>query len=301
MEKIPLILVLGFLGSGKTSFIKNLLHSDPEIKRPAIIQNEFAPAAIDAEELRHEKGNITILEINGGSVFCVCRLDNFIPSLAAFIADVQPGVLILEASGISDPLSLAEILGAPALSDRIYYSGAVCLADCHNFVPLQKINTRVKEQVRMADLVLLNKTDQASPEEINASEETIRELNPGCEIQQTVYGRANDAVQKITGLNHFYLVNRKPPAGSSGLKTAVVRSVKKISPASLDRFLTLVLPHTLRLKGFVNLDDGRTVMIQAVCEEKTITNYSPYNGPSQVIAIGETLDPHAFSAAFREA
>jgi len=89
MEKIPLIRVPGFLGSGKTSFIKKLLRSDPEIRRPAIIHNEIAPAAIDAEELQHDRGDINILEINGISVFCVCRPDNFMPDLAAFLSDVQ--------------------------------------------------------------------------------------------------------------------------------------------------------------------------------------------------------------------
>ncbi len=299
MESIPLILVLGFLGSGKTSFIKHLLHTDMKNRNPAIIQNEFAPASIDSEEIRHEEETVRILEINGGSVFCACRIDNFIPALSDFISDSHPGILILEASGISDPLSLIEILTAPALKEKISYAGSVCLADARQFVSLQKMNVRVREQIRIADIVLLNKTDLSTPEEISASEKLIRELNPFCLIKHTSYGRTDFIEEELRNTNNYFILNAQKPSGPSGLKTGVIRSVKKISTESLDTFLNLMIPHTIRLKGFVNLDNGKTVMVQAVGEERRVEEYASYSGPSQLIAIGSDLDPRAFSAAFR--
>jgi G3E family GTPase len=71
MTQIPFFLVTGFLGSGKTTFLKSALEKLPK-KKVAIIQNEFAPASIDGTELKRQDGNYKTLEINNGSVFCVC-------------------------------------------------------------------------------------------------------------------------------------------------------------------------------------------------------------------------------------
>ena len=301
MEKIPLILVLGFLGSGKTSFIKHLVRSGLNNRLPALVQNEFAPAGIDAEELVQENENLKILEINGGSVFCVCRIDNFIPGLADFITTVNPGIIIVEASGISDPMSLAEILTAPSLQEKIYYSGAICLIDSRHFSALRKINQRVQEQVRIADMVLLNKTDLTDETHILAAEQEIRVLNPSCEIRRTIYGHTDLQPEQFLNSNSYYITGRKGPSGSSGLKTAVIRSVKKISQQGLQEFLRNVQPHTLRMKGFVNLDNNQTVMVQSVADDLSVTGYENYIGPTQLIAIGETLNARDFSMAFRNA
>ena len=81
---IPLYLITGFLGSGKTSFLKYFLQQN-EGKRGklAVIQNEFSPVSIDGKEIQ-QMGDYRILEVNIGSVFCVCLLGSFVSSLAAF-------------------------------------------------------------------------------------------------------------------------------------------------------------------------------------------------------------------------
>ncbi len=301
METTPLILVLGFLGSGKTSFIRHLVHSGLKDRHPAVIQNEFAAAGIDAEILRNENTSLRILEINGGSVFCACRMDQFIPALSAFMTTYRPGILLLEASGMSDPLSLVEILTAPALKEKIFYSGTVCLTDSRHFMALQKMNGRVSEQVRISDIVLLNKTDLATSDQIRSSEQKIREINPFCRIIPSAFGQVDLNGEEFRSINNYYLMHRQKASGSSGLTTGVIRSSLAISREGLDRFLSQFLPATLRMKGFVNLDNGETVMVQATGEEKQISPYHPYSGPTQLIAIGENLDARAFSKAFREA
>ena len=93
---IPFYLVTGFLGSGKTTFIKRYLEAFADKKRIGIIQNEFAPGEVDGKELRLTGHSFELLEINNGSVFCVCLLGTFIYSLSEFMDVHHPDMVIME-------------------------------------------------------------------------------------------------------------------------------------------------------------------------------------------------------------
>ncbi|MDP2890628.1 MAG: GTP-binding protein, partial [Bacteroidota bacterium] len=159
MTSIPLQLVTGFLGSGKTTFLKNYLEEFSGNKKIGIIQNEFSEVNIDSHELRKGNADFQILEVNNGSVFCVCLLGSFIGSLAAFIDQYQPDELILEASGMSDPLSIGQILQSPLLKHKVYLDHVWCLVDALNFEKISSLQTRVNHQIRIADTIIANKTD----------------------------------------------------------------------------------------------------------------------------------------------
>ena len=112
-----LILISGFLGSGKTTLLKNLL-SLHKGKRIAVIQNEFAPSGVDGKELQLTDTSFKLVEINNGSVFCVCLLSNFIENITKLITEYNPEIIYLEASGISDPISICELLNNEAIKNK---------------------------------------------------------------------------------------------------------------------------------------------------------------------------------------
>ena len=122
MSRIPFILLTGFLGSGKTTFLKRLLARYSSDGKIGIIQNEFAPGSVDGTELMQSGMPFEILEVNNGSVLCVCLLGSFVKSLRIFVEECRPDALILEASGLSDPISIGEMLQAPDLSGRLFLS-----------------------------------------------------------------------------------------------------------------------------------------------------------------------------------
>ncbi len=107
LRSIPFILVTGFLGSGKTTLVTRLLNHFGNEKKIAVIQNEFANANIDGQELEKTGKAFKILEINKGSVFCVCLLSSFIQSLVELVESCQPDIIVLEATGLADPISIA--------------------------------------------------------------------------------------------------------------------------------------------------------------------------------------------------
>lgn len=98
MAKIPFYLVTGFLGSGKTTLLKRYLDKYSDEKKIAVIQNEFAEINVDSRELRKTGKSFELLEMNNGSVFCVCLLGDFVSSLSDFILQHHPDMIVLEAS-----------------------------------------------------------------------------------------------------------------------------------------------------------------------------------------------------------
>ena len=117
---IPLNLINGFLGSGKTTFLLHYLDTFAKGRKIGVIQNEFSPAGIDGELITQQGKAYQLLEVNNGSVFCVCLLGGFINSLSSFIDDYAPDEIIMEASGMSDPVSIGQIFQSPILKNKVF-------------------------------------------------------------------------------------------------------------------------------------------------------------------------------------
>ncbi len=174
-------LITGFLGAGKTTFLKKFVKLIAPARMHVII-NEFGSEGVDGELVRQL--GIAMAEINNGSIFCACRLDKFEEELKKAVAQ-SPDVIIAEASGLADPTNVQKVLSDFA---DINYRGSICLADA---VRLQKVfhTAQVsRRQLNVASLVLLNKTDSATPEQLQTSQQLIAEANPGAVVKQTTYG-----------------------------------------------------------------------------------------------------------------
>ena len=124
--------------------------------------------------------------MNNGSVFCVCLLGSFIESLADFTDKYNPDLVMIEASGLSDPIAIAEILQHKKLVDRVYLSSVWCIIDGQNYHKVSKMNTRLERQVMIADRIILNKSDliEDNPDSLLA---VLSTLNPDAAITTTSY------------------------------------------------------------------------------------------------------------------
>ena len=124
-----LYLITGFLGSGKSTFLKNFIRLFPGEKMQLII-NEFGREGIDGMLL--EELGIGMEEITGGSVFCSCRFDQFEQALTTFV-EPDTDVVLVEASGLSDPTGVRRLFADQSRFPDIEYAGAVCLVDAVRF------------------------------------------------------------------------------------------------------------------------------------------------------------------------
>ncbi|MCD6354609.1 MAG: hypothetical protein J7L95_03580 [Prolixibacteraceae bacterium] len=127
-----------------------------------------------------------MMEINNGSVFCVCLLGDFVRSLEKFIDEYKPDILIIEASGFADTTSITEIISAGSLAEKIFQAANWCIVDALNFSKAGIMQQRVVHQLRMADIAVINKTDLVEKAEIGSLRQEIKKINPFTDIIETV-------------------------------------------------------------------------------------------------------------------
>ncbi|HPF50241.1 MAG TPA: CobW family GTP-binding protein [Draconibacterium sp.] len=296
LKKIPFHIVSGFLGSGKTTFLKRIIEQAAPDQKVGIIQNEFAPANIDGVELKKTGKNFELLEINNGSVFCVCLLGNFTRSLEKFIDEHQPDIVIIEASGLSDTTSIAEVISAGELSEKIYLASNCCIVDAQNFSKVGLMKERVTHQLRMADVVVINKTDLAK-DGIEQIEQEIKKMNPFAEIKQSVFCNIDFKLGN-TVLNKYYLDNvqamPRPDVNSMVIKTS-----RKVTREALRQFLEKWAPKSYRIKGFVKLKEGELVAVQCTFDSVEILDVENDLHPTELIALSDRFSLREWYRAFK--
>lgn len=295
MSAIPLQLVTGFLGSGKTTFLKNYLDEFSGQRKIGIIQNEFSEVNVDSFELQQKNTDFRILEVNNGSVFCMCLLGSFIGSLAAFIDQHQPDELILEASGMSDPLSVGQIFQSPLLKNKVYLDHVWCLADALNFEKISTLQTRVAHQIRIADTIVVNKSDLAE-DKIDAVIQRIRYLNPFATILATSFARIDFNGKKP--VMKFFPSGEKAENGRPDIESLVFKSNRPISPEKLDEFLKLIHAECIRSKGYINLTSGAKVFLQGSFEQFTIQKVESFAAPTEFVVIGSFTKEQTYQKLF---
>ena len=284
-------LITGFLGSGKTTLLGNLIQELSSKNRIAVIQNEFAPSGIDGKELNRLNNDFKLVEINNGSVFCVCQLSNFVQNLLKLIEDFKPDIIFLETSGLADPISIVELLQTEKLKDKVTLDKSICLVDAPNFFNGLSSLVRFKHQIMVADTIVINKTDLFKGSLINI-EAKLRELNPFAEIIHTTYAQifwADLEVNRSTKGAASKQFIGKASGGQPYIKACVLRTHDKIEPHSLPAFIAELQTDCLRIKGYLNLSDKRVMSVHSVYDKVEFKELYNYMGPTELIVFSKHL------------
>jgi len=301
MMKIPFYLVTGFLGSGKTTLLKRYLESYSETRKIAIIQNEFAEVNVDSQELKKTGKAFEILEMNNGSVFCVCLLGDFVRSLNEFIHEHHPDLLILEASGLSDPISISQILSAPALRNLVWLAHTYTVVDALNFdKTLQRVGRNL-QQIRVADTLILNKCDLIH-DSIPEIEQKLRSINPFADIIKTSYcdiafnEKFRFRPPSYSCLMDYAAVESE---GRPDIDSLVIKTTKRITRANLLQFTDEWSEKTYRIKGYIRTDSGG-LAVQSCFKQVEIIDIPNFNDPTQLVILGPTLNNRLIQKEFED-
>ena len=177
-ERIPTNLIVGFLGSGKTTAITKLIEGRPEGDNWSILINEFGKVSIDHALVDSELEGIATEELGGGCACCTMALV-FKPLLARFIRRTKPDRLIIEPSGVSHPAKVVDILRSDSFARSIDLRNIICLIDPKDFDdPKWRESEVFQDQVQLADIVALNWTDKREPEQIQRCREWVESFDP---------------------------------------------------------------------------------------------------------------------------
>lgn len=191
--RVPVTVVTGFLGAGKTSLIRAALAS-PDAARTAVIVNEFAELGVDDVLLRTSAEDVRL--IGNGCMCCAARSD-LQRVLRNLFAERETGAVppfdrvIVETSGLSDPGPVLQLLaGDRALSGHYAVSALVTVVDCVLALDGQAPPEWI-EQVALADRIVLSKTGLASEAQVARVRAHVAALNPGAEILEASNLRAH--------------------------------------------------------------------------------------------------------------
>ena len=187
-EPLPLILLTGFLGSGKTSTLQHWLgHTTVSLKRVAVIINDFGEINVDAALLQRRQ--LELRSITGGCVCCQ-SFDDLVEQVSRLADSPDFDLVWIETSGLADPEEVLDHLSSAELQDKTVLRRMILVLDGSDFPCSWRGRAVQEEQVRYADLVLLNKTDRLDDATRLRVEIALRELNAEADIVSTHHGIA---------------------------------------------------------------------------------------------------------------
>jgi len=200
-DKIPVTVLTGYLGAGKTTLLNRIL-SEPHGKKYAVIVNEFGEIGIDNDLVIG--ADEEVFEMNNGCICCTVRgdlvriLDGLMRRKGKFDA------IIVETTGLADPAPVAQTFFVDEnVGRRTKLDAVVTVADAKWLNERLKDAPEAKNQIAFADVILINKTDLVSADELDEVEARIRGINPYAKVHKTE--RAQIPLSEVLGRNAFDL------------------------------------------------------------------------------------------------
>ncbi|MGL2805744.1 CobW family GTP-binding protein [Helicobacter pylori] len=270
MPKIPITLITGFLGSGKTSFLSEYLNQIDH-QGVALIINEIGQAALDQRILSVQYCGEKMLYLNAGCVCCNKRLD-LVESLKATLNNYEwrgeiLRRIIIETTGLANPAPILwTILSDTFLGVHFEIQSVVACVDVLN-AKTHLTNNEAREQIVFADSVLLTKTDlQNDSRALTKLKERIQSLNPSAEIFDK---RAIDYESLFSRKNRVHrAILPAKDSHSQGFETLSIRFEGAMEWSAFGIWLSLLLhqygTQILRIKGIIDIGSDLLVSINGV-------------------------------------
>ncbi|MFC0470829.1 CobW family GTP-binding protein [Halalkalibacter kiskunsagensis] len=302
MSKIPVFVLSGFLGSGKTSLLERLLQECSQRNLSvAVLMNEIGKTDTDGESL---SGKSKIIEKLLDGCICCNKKSEVVQSMKKLIA-LKPDVIFIELTGVANPEEVADSLTEPELINTVYLEKVITLIDAEHILSYNSLFESDRElvkttrrQIEVADLLIVNKTDLVSESKKQKIYKVLIKQNSTSRVFFSTYSNIdlNPILYQLKSPKHTVKVrikgepqhNNHHNHSYSRINSITLKLSSQTSTTEIETFLKKWKSNLLRAKGYLSLGDG-TYLMQHVMK-RVNWERSSYIGDSYLVLIGIELN-----------
>jgi len=255
---VPALVVSGFLGAGKTTLVKHLItDAQQQGLKLAVVSNEFGELGID-RALLQEAGGPGYVELEGGCVCCQLSSE-LLETLQNLWETIRPDRIVVETSGVALPFETLMTFWREPITEWVGESLAVVVANAEQIAEGRDLEGTFEQQVSSADLVVLNKVDLVTADDLGRSENILYEMAPDAPMIRSIQGQIDTAVvfPPTPAPTTSHKRKSKPelvPHTHEAFEAQELSFPDNITPEQLIQQLQSL--QALRIKGIVNTSEG---------------------------------------------
>lgn len=287
VRPVKVLVVSGFLGAGKTTFIRKLISSIPE--RICVLENEFGESEIDRTLLKN--AGLEVWELNDGCICCSMQ-GSLINSVMSIVTSINPDMLIIEASGVALLSNIIKSLKEIEHS-RIELCAPLVVVDAESVTSLRfKEDKTFINQINSASLIIVSKTESLQDGDYDIVRKEINRINPRADVFMKDNEDFNSSsilhklINKIT-----FSEQHQTTKVTDKWESICSKNVKFSSIAELITFMQLIVNgyygDIARAKGFVNVE-GLCFKLDVVNHKYSIEQYTHWS-EERIVFIGKDL------------
>ncbi|HEY1259214.1 MAG TPA: GTP-binding protein [Stellaceae bacterium] len=295
--RLPVTIVTGFLGSGKTTLVNHILAA-PHGLDIAVMVNELGDIAIDGALIEGTRDGI--VELANGCVCCSINNDLADALTRLLQRETKVDYLVVETTGVADPLPIALTFLRPEFCERVRIDAIVALADAENFGGAGIAGQAARNQLRYADIVLLNKCDRTSDDRLAAIEAALRAAAGGARIARTTHARIALPLLLSVGLfqsDRYFAEHDHGHLAADGFEAVSFVAAQPFIAEKFQAFLESLPPEVFRAKGILAIEGSGARIFHLVGRRFTLdaaTADMPVG--SRLVLIGRSLDADRLKA-----
>ena len=282
---IPITIITGFLGSGKTTLINKIIKENPQYKFGLII-NEFGEVGIDGKII--DNPTEEILEMSDGCLCCVVRSD-LIEAVEKMVNSGKVNYILIETSGLAEPAPILDTF-ATLSSSTCFMDSLLTVVDVINFDTFASEYKTAVDQLKLGDVIILNKTESLSKQEVEDFKLKVKTLNPQSSIlindEQTATSlfietnawnteKLLELSKKHSHSHHSHHDHSDHKHEHTKVDEVVWKTEKELDPNKMDAWLDSKFPqNAIRAKGILKIktqNGPKLFVFQMVGANKTLT------------------------------
>lgn len=248
-------LLSGFLGSGKTSLLSNLISQfKKEGVKPAVIMNELGKLAFDSRAVDED---IPLKEMLEGCICCTGS-EKMEAQLQTLLAGEDFDVLLIETTGAAHPVEALDAVFSPLFANELNIKGIITVADCKRWLEREKLTPRTRmlflEQIKHAHLIIANKVDLLTDQEVATVSMELQSINSNAPIIQTANSRISlNAIRNLEATFHEKEVKEAAIGKQLSLSSRLHTFKTPIDQQAFEDWVRSLPDTVYRMKGYVPL------------------------------------------------